>query len=80
MGWGSNTGYDNMPTSLGIVQTQIHCLGQGSVADKPHTSQCPSMSVADITDCTTSPAMIQQRPRIIVGDARFNHGTSFDMF
>ena len=33
----------------------IHCLGRGSVVDKPHTSQCPSLSVADITDCATSP-------------------------
>ena len=52
----TNTSYDGMLTSLGIVRTQIHCLGQGSVADKPRTSQCPSMSVADITDCATSPA------------------------
>ena len=45
-----NTGYDGMPTSLGKVWMQIRCLGQGSVADKPHTSWCPSESVADITD------------------------------
>ena len=42
------------------MQTLIHCLGQGSMADKPctmySTSQCPSLSVADITDCATSPA------------------------
>ena len=58
--WGAvtNTGYDSMPTSLGIARTQIHCLRQGSVADKPRTSRCPSVSVADITDCecATSPA------------------------
>ena len=58
--WGAvtNTGYDGMPTSLGIVQMQIHCLGRGSVADKPPTSQCPSVSVADITDCANSPAKL----------------------
>ena len=37
-----------------IVRTLIHCLRQGSMADKPHTSQCPIVSVADITDCATS--------------------------
>ena len=46
-----------MPTSLGIVQMQIHCLGPGSVAEKPHTSRCPAVSVADITDWATSPAL-----------------------
>ena len=54
----TNTGYYGMPTSLGIVQMLIHCLGRGSMADNPHTSQYPSMSVADITDCATSPAKI----------------------
>ena len=34
----------------------ISSLGQESVADKPCTSRCPSVSVADITDCATSPA------------------------
>ena len=48
-----NTGYNGMPTPLGLVQTLIHCLGLGSMADKPCTSQCPSVSVADITDCAT---------------------------
>ena len=59
--WGAvtNTGYDGMPTSLGIVQTQIHCLRQGSVGDKPRTSRCPSVSVADITDCTTTPVFFR---------------------
>ena len=57
--WGAvtNTVYNGMPTSLGLVQTQLHCLGRGSMADKPRTSQCPSVSVADIIDCTTSPAI-----------------------
>ena len=56
--WGTvtNTSNDGMLTSFGIVWTQIHCLGQGSVADQPHTSRCPGVSVADITDCATSPA------------------------
>ena len=56
--WGAviNTGYNGMTTSLCIVRTLIHCLGQGSMADKPSTSRCPSVSVADITDCVTSPA------------------------
>ena len=45
--WGAVT--NGMPTSLGIMQTLIHCLGQGSVADKLGTSQYPSMSVADIS-------------------------------
>ena len=37
--WGAvtNTSYDGMPTSLGIVRGQIQCLCQGSVADKPST-------------------------------------------
>ena len=43
-----------MSTSLGIVRMLIHGLGQGSVADKPHTSRFPCMSVADITDCSNS--------------------------
>ena len=49
--WGAinNTGYNGMPTSLGLVWMLIHWLGQGSMADKPRTSQCPSVSVADIT-------------------------------
>ena len=33
----TNTRYDGMTTSLGIVQTLIHCLIQGSVVDKPIT-------------------------------------------
>ena len=49
-------GYNGIPTSLGIVRTLIHCLGRGPVADKPCTSRYPSVSVADITDCATSPA------------------------
>ena len=49
-------GYNTMPTSLGIVQTVIHCLGRGSLADKPRASLYPSVSVADITDCATTPA------------------------
>ena len=55
--WGAvtNNSYNGMLTSLGIVQMLIHCLGQRSMADKPLTSQCPSVSVADITDCATSP-------------------------
>ena len=62
--WGvvTNTGYDSMPISLGIVRMQIHCLWQGSVT-KQHTSwcpRCPSVSVADITDCATSPALHHQ--------------------
>ena len=59
--WGAvtNTGYDGMPTSLGIVQTLIQSLGRRSAADKlrVHTSQCSSVSVADITDSATSPAL-----------------------
>ena len=43
----------------GFVQMLIKCLGRGSMADKPHTSQCPSMSVADITDWATSPAKVK---------------------
>ena len=43
--WGAvtNTGYISMPTSLGIVRTLIHCLGQGSMADKPRTIVHPSV-------------------------------------
>ena len=58
--WGAvtNTGYDGMPSSLGIVQTLIHSLGRRSAADKLHsTSQCSSVSVTDITDSATSPAL-----------------------
>ena len=55
----TNTGYDSMSTSLGIVRTLIHGLGQGSVADKPHTSRFPCMSVADITDCSNSSCVEQ---------------------
>ena len=49
----TNTGYDGMPTSLGIAWMLIHSLGLGSLADKPHTSHCPSVSVADITPKNT---------------------------
>ena len=54
--WGAvtNTGYDGMPTSLGTVRTLIHCLGQGSMTDKPSTFRCTSMSVADIKDCANN--------------------------
>ena len=50
--WGAvtNTGYNGMPTSLGIVWTLFHFLIRGSVADKIITSQYSSVSVADITD------------------------------
>ena len=64
-------GYDGMPTSLFIVLTQIHYLGGGSVADKPRTSQCSSVSVADITDCATSPAGIYTHG--VRGDGIFTH-------
>ena len=61
--WGTftNTGYIGMPTSLGMVWTLIHCHRWGSLTDKPRTriSQCPSMSVADITDCATSPTTVK---------------------
>ena len=53
----TNTSYDGMPTSLGIVLMLIHCLWQGSVADKPRLSQRPRESVADIADCATSPTL-----------------------
>ena len=52
----TNTGYDGMPTSLVIVQMLICSLGWGSAADKLHTSQCLCISVADVTDCASSPA------------------------
>ena len=57
--WGAvtNTGYNGMPTSFGFMRTLIRCLRQGSLADKLRTSRCPSVSVADITDCTTSPTV-----------------------
>ena len=56
--WGAvtNTGYNGMPTSLGLVCRLIHCLRWGSVADKPRTSRCTIVSVGDITDCATSTA------------------------
>ena len=58
--WGAvtYTSYKGMPTSLGIVKTQIHCLRQESMADKPHTSPSPRLSVADVTDWNTSPTTI----------------------
>ena len=59
--WGRLPTYDGMPISLGIVQMLIHSLRWGSVADKPRTSWCPSVSVADITDCATSPTLIYCR-------------------
>ena len=38
MGGGTNSGYNGMPTSLGIVLMLIRCLEQGSMAeDKPYT-------------------------------------------
>ena len=45
--WGvvTNTSHNGMPTYLGIVRKLIHCLRQGSVADKPHTSRCPSYCI-----------------------------------
>ena len=45
--WGevTNTSYNSMPTSLGIMRMLISCLGWGSMADKPRTSRCPSVSV-----------------------------------
>ena len=52
----TNTGYNSMPTSLGIVRMLIHCLLQETATNKLRTSQCPSLSVADITDCANSPA------------------------
>ena len=55
----TNTGYNGMPIPLGIVRTLIHCLGQGSAADKPCTSAYPGMSVVDISDYSTSPAKCQ---------------------
>ena len=50
----TTTGYNGMPTSMCILRTLIHCLVWGSMADKPHTSQWPSVSVADKTDCVAS--------------------------
>ena len=50
----TNTGYDGMPHGGHI--SKLRSLERGSVADKPHTSCCPSVSVADITACATSPA------------------------
>ena len=59
--WGrlpvTNTGYDGMTTSLGIVWTQIHCLRRR----KPCTSRCSSVSVADITNCATNPTLLHLR-------------------
>ena len=52
----TNTSYNSMPTPLGTLQTKIHCRRRGSVADKPCTFRCPSVSEAVITDCATSPA------------------------
>ena len=52
----TNTGYNSMPTSLGIVRMLIHCLLRGTATNKLRTSQCPSVSVAGITDCANSPA------------------------
>ena len=57
-----------MPTSLGIVRTLIRGLGRVSVADKPRTSRCPRGSVADITDCDTSPAACQFIPSMLSND------------
>ena len=53
----TNTVYNGMPTSLGIMQMLIPSLGRGFVADKPCASQYPSMSIADISDCATSPVV-----------------------
>ena len=54
---GTNTVYNDMPTSLGIMQMLIPSLGRGFVADKPCASQYPSMSIADISYCATSPVV-----------------------
>ena len=43
----TNASYNGVPTYLGIVQMLIHHLGQAMYI------QCPSVSVADITDCAT---------------------------
>ena len=50
--WGvfTNTGYNDMPTSLGIVWMLINFIRRGSVADKPRSSRCPSVSEADCID------------------------------
>ena len=50
----TNTGYDGMPHGGHI--SKLRSLERGSVADKPHTFCCPSVSVVDITACATSPA------------------------
>ena len=51
-------GYDSMPTSFGIVQMLIHGFELGSVAGKPCTSQCPSVSVADMLTVIFQKAMM----------------------
>ena len=37
------------------------------MADKPRTSLCPSVSVADITDCATSPAYMHRTVLVCSG-------------
>jgi hypothetical protein len=34
----TNTGYESMPASLGLMRPQIQVFEQGSVVDKPRTS------------------------------------------
>jgi hypothetical protein len=34
----TNTGYESMPASLGLMRSQIQAFDLGSVVDKPRTS------------------------------------------
>ena len=38
-----------------VTDQLIHCFRRVPMTDKPRTSRCPGLSVADITNCATSP-------------------------
>ena len=53
----TNTGYNSMPTSLHSADANpLFRRGSVVTVDKPRASRSPSMLVADITDCATSPS------------------------
>ena len=51
--------YESVSVSLSLMRTLIRGPGRGSVADKPRTSRCPSLSVARLQVLANEPGNCQ---------------------